>query len=1376
LNQLLYQFFFYFRSKELITKQFMRLTYAVLLLLIARPIFGQGIVIDTTTYSIPDLVKLELTPNSCTNETNFQFSSKQSIGMFTNTNPNFPIQKGVIIRNGLAKYSEGTYSGQNLNSQINSNGDAYLQNLSNSSGQNTAITDVAFLQYDFVPISNTFSFDFLFASNEYGEYQCGFSDVFAFVLTNLTTGVTTNLAVIPNTSTPVSVKNIRDSAYNTSCVSQNPSFFDTYNFNSPATSATNMRGQTVLMTAFSSVTPNQNYRIRMSIGDYNDSNFDSAVFLASGNFSVGSSLGVNRVICEGQTILLNSNLSSNFQIEWSKDGTPIAGQTGSTLTVSEPGTYSFTAGLSNTNCVISDEVVLSTLQITPPPNISTCDTGASSYTFNLTENDAESLDLDASAYSLLYFASLQDAIANSPSIPSSQLNAYQSSGNQTIYIKVVQNSGGVICDDLISFNLEVTTGLTAGVPQDLLLCTGTSGTIVRNLNDFSPIVLNGLDPNDYTVTYHSTENGALTSTDLIQNPSNFTFSVANNPYIIWIRLENNSNSFCFDVVSFTIEVYFTPPVDTLGMLIGCSSVVLPPLTNGNYYTGQNGTGTMLNAGDVIVNSSTIYIYNNPLTFNGCDNQSSVTIVIVEEADIDPIGCAVYNVPDLPAGEFYTLPNATGTLLPPGTELTTNQTIYYHAIVENVFCIEIPIAVEIYPLPPVDTMADVITCDSYVLPTPINGEYYIDNETGATLTPGSEIFESTDLTLIATSQFCTNQSEFSVTIIDGDFFDLPVVSCGSYMLPDFGVGNYYTQPGGQGTQITPGTTITTSRTLYFYVQTTTFPNCTQNFDLEITINPVPPVDTPSFVSSCGNYTLPPLTNGTYYSLSNGLGSILFPGDIITSTKTIYIYATNSTCSNEHSLLIQVNPKPPVDNFTDVFVCDPTFTLPALTNGQYYTESGGPAGGGTILQPGTVLNTSQTLYIYNPSTLVANCYNESVFTISINYIDLGAIVPVFACDSYTLPALTVGNYYTEPLGQGTLIPFGTVLTATQTIYVYAQIGNRLNCAAEASFLVTISQTPALPSFANVNRCGNYVLPALTEGNYYTGSNGAGTLLTAGTSIISTQTVYVFATAPDNVNCFDEKSFVVTIVPLNDFPFEPGTICVDLTTGDLISPHIFTTGLNPTVFTVEWFLNGTLVGVGPTYTATQDGTYTVEFTKNTPNTGTNCGYNTTTVIVEKSSIAAGFLTVIDDFYESVDITVTITGGFGDYVFQLDDGPVQGSPVFSNVDSGDHIVSIIDTKGDCGILQLNANVLKYPKFFTPNNDSYNDTWNIVDLANQQEAVIFIYDRYGKLIKQISPSGFGWDGTYNGQPLPSTDYWFEVRYTKEDKANIFKSHFSLKR
>lgn len=1355
----------------------MRYFSLLLILFLVSPLFGQGIVIDTTTYSIPDLVKEVLTPNSCTNETNFQFSSKQSIGMFTSTNPNFPIEEGVIIRNGLAKYSQGQYSGQNLSSQINTNGDSYLQNISNSSGQNTTITDVAFLQYDFVPISSTFSFDFLFASNEYGEYQCGFSDVFAFVLTNLTTGVSTNLAVIPNTSTPVSVKNIRDSAYNTSCLSQNTSFFASYNVNNPSASGINMRGQTVLMTAFSEVVPNQNYRIRLVIGDYNDSNFDSAVLLASGNFSVGASLGVDRVICEGQTIQLNSNLSNNFEFEWSKDGDIIAGETSSTLSVSEPGTYTFTAGLNNSNCVISDEVTLSALEIIPPSDIFTCNTGQSIYSFNLTQNNLASLGLDPSKYSLLYFASLEDANSNSPNIPSSQLNSYQSVGGQTIYIKIIQNSIGVICDDVISFELVVNAELNAVAPQDVLLCTTGSGTLVRDLNNYTLTVLNGLDPSAYTVSYHNTENGALTNTNLIQNPSNYTISVATNPHIIWIRMQNNSNTNCFDVVSFSIEIYFAPPVDSISMLIGCSSVVLPPLTNGNYFTGQGGTGTMLNAGDIVEDSGTIYIFNAPPDFNDCTNESSVTIIIVEEAEIQNVGCGAYSIPGMPVGEFYSGPNGTGNLLPTGTPLTTNQTIYYYAVLDGVFCIEIPVEVDIQPLPPVDELADVVTCDSYELPVPNNGNYYIDNATGSIYSPGSFIFDSADLTLVAISEFCTNQSEFSVTIIDGEFLDEPIFSCGSYILPDIDAGGYFTEAGGQGSPIAPGTEITTSQTIYYYIQTTTFPNCTENLDLEITINEIPLVDTPpSFVSSCGNYTLPPLTNGTYYSLENGQGSILLPGSEVTSTRTIYIYSVNESCSNEESFLVQVNPKPPVDNFTDVFVCDPTFTLPPLTNGQYYSLSGGPNGGGTILQPGTVLNESQTLYIYNPSTLVANCFNESVFSISINYIDLSSIVSVSACDSYTLPSLEIGNYYTETGGQGTLLPFGTVLTETQTVYVYAQIGNRLNCTAEASFLVTISETPTLPSFPNVIRCGNYALPALTEGNYYTGSNGTGTLLTVGTSITSTQTIYVFATAPNNVNCFDEKSFVVTITPLNDFVIPDGTICVDLITGDLISPHVFTTGLSPAIFTVEWFLNGVLMGIGPTYTATQEGTYTVEFTKNTPNTGTNCGFNTVTVVVEKSSIAAGYLTVIDDFYESVDIIVTVTAGFGNYVFQLDNGPVQNSSVFSNVDSGNHIVSIIDSKGNCGILELNASVLKYPKFFTPNNDGHNDTWNIWDLVNQEEAVIFIYDRYGKFIKQIRPRGVGWDGLYNGFALPSTDYWFEVRYTKDNETNIFKSHFSLKR
>nr|WP_291128526.1 T9SS type B sorting domain-containing protein [Flavobacterium sp. UBA7682] len=56
------------------------------------------------------------------------------------------------------------------------------------------------------------------------------------------------------------------------------------------------------------------------------------------------------------------------------------------------------------------------------------------------------------------------------------------------------------------------------------------------------------------------------------------------------------------------------------------------------------------------------------------------------------------------------------------------------------------------------------------------------------------------------------------------------------------------------------------------------------------------------------------------------------------------------------------------------------------------------------------------------------------------------------------------------------------------------------------------------------------------------------------------------------------------------------------------------------------------------------------------------------------------------------------------------------------------------------------------------------------------MFDRYGKLLKQISSAGDGWDGTYNGQPLPSTDYWFTVDYPEQGGMKQFKAHFSLKR
>ncbi|MHA3789452.1 T9SS type B sorting domain-containing protein, partial [Flavobacterium hauense] len=94
-------------------------------------------------------------------------------------------------------------------------------------------------------------------------------------------------------------------------------------------------------------------------------------------------------------------------------------------------------------------------------------------------------------------------------------------------------------------------------------------------------------------------------------------------------------------------------------------------------------------------------------------------------------------------------------------------------------------------------------------------------------------------------------------------------------------------------------------------------------------------------------------------------------------------------------------------------------------------------------------------------------------------------------------------------------------------------------------------------------------------------------------------------------------------------------------------------------------------------------------------------------------------------------------------------------------------------------ASIVDYPNFFTPNGDGFHDTWNIIGLQNTG-SVIYIFDRYGKLIKQISPDSEGWDGTFNSRAVPADDYWFTVTYPEFDGTTTvtreFKSHFAIKR
>ena len=335
--------------------------------------------ISTTTslYTVEELVTDVLIDSQCnqafniTSSTGSDFGSTNGIGYFEANGSSWPFENGLIMTSGDVANAPGPESGVLLDGTYAWPGDgdleAFIPGLNAGDTNNASI-----IEFEFVPVSNSMSFDFIFAAEEYGTFQCTFTDAFAFLLTD-SAGNTTNLAIVPGTDDPISVLTVRDDQYNGACESVNEEWFANYYGPGglpPLTSPTNFIGHTEVMTASATVTPNEVYTIKLVVADDGDTIYDSAVFIDGGSFDIGQlDLGEDilvssgNALCEGQEIVLDAGaLPNNSTIEWFMDGALMEGETGVTLTVTETAFYSAIITVDNTDCSYGDDILVEFFQ------------------------------------------------------------------------------------------------------------------------------------------------------------------------------------------------------------------------------------------------------------------------------------------------------------------------------------------------------------------------------------------------------------------------------------------------------------------------------------------------------------------------------------------------------------------------------------------------------------------------------------------------------------------------------------------------------------------------------------------------------------------------------------------------------------------------------------------------------------------------------------------------------------------------------------------------------------------------------------------------------------------------------------------------------
>ena len=390
-----------------------------------------------------------------------------------------------------------------------------------------------------------------------------------------------------------------------------------------------------------------------------------------------------------------------------------------------------------------------------------------------------------------------------------------------------------------------------------------------------------------------------------------------------------------------------------------------------------------------------------------------------------------------------------------------------------------------------------------------------------------------------------------------------------------------------------------------------------------------------------------------------------------------------------------------------------------------------------------NTLTTTYTFTPDpNQCASTANTIITVIANSSSNFNQLDPICEGDTFILPSTSnegiTGNW--SP----------AVDNALTTEYTFVPTAGQ--CATEAVMTVTV--IPLItPLFTQVDTIciGDTLLDLPTTSN----NSIAGAWSPAINNTSTTE--YTFTPNP-GLSCVPSTTMTITVLAQTIPNFtQVAPVCV----GDFISPLPQTSNN----------------GITGTWTPSLNNLETTTYIF-TSDAGQCADSTTMTIVVNTiSALTINATNASEDFDSNQVISVSATGGSEDYEYQLDGGVWQSNSTFEYVTGcEEHTVAVRDALGCSTIPEKTVMIMEYPKFFTPNGDGYNDTWNIKCLKNNSLAEIFIFDRFGKLLLEFRPSQDNWDGTFNGQLLAGGDYWFLVSYLNSSGIKTqFRSHFSLR-